>query len=132
MSSSPSLRKRGGKKEDSPAPVDRSFAPSSSQLRAAPPRSSEWDYRLAITILTVLAFITRFYKISYPDQVVFDEVHFGKVFREPCTFRGEGCVADALACPLVRFLLSTTDLLFRRSPPVRQTPARIHRVVGGL
>ena len=78
MSSSPSLRKRGGKREDTPVPSDRSFAPSASQLGAAP-RSSEWDYRLAITILTVLAFITRFYKISYPDQVVFDEVHFGKV-----------------------------------------------------
>ncbi|KAL4737546.1 Dolichyl-phosphate-mannose-protein mannosyltransferase-domain-containing protein [Aspergillus similis] len=77
MSSSPSLRKRGGKKEDTPVPSDRSFAPLASQFSAAP-RSSEWDYRLAITILTVLAFFTRFYKISYPDQVVFDEVHFGK------------------------------------------------------
>lgn len=77
MSSSPSLRKRGGKKEGTPLPSDPSFAPSSSS--AAAPRSSEWDYRLAITVLTVLAFITRFYKISYPDQVVFDEVHFGKV-----------------------------------------------------
>jgi dolichyl-phosphate-mannose-protein mannosyltransferase len=77
MSSSPSLRKRGGKREETPVPSDRSFTPSSSKPVA--PRSSEWDYRLAITILTVLAFITRFYKISYPDQVVFDEVHFGKV-----------------------------------------------------
>ncbi|KAF2750655.1 glycosyltransferase family 39 protein [Sporormia fimetaria CBS 119925] len=40
--------------------------------------SSEWDYRLAITILTVLAFITRFWGITHPNQVVFDEVHFGK------------------------------------------------------
>ncbi|KAL5337829.1 Dolichyl-phosphate-mannose-protein mannosyltransferase-domain-containing protein [Aspergillus crustosus] len=80
MSSSPSLRKRGVKKEDNPVSSDRLSAPSSSpsSLGAAPPRSSEWDYRLAITILTVLAFITRFYKISHPDQVVFDEVHFGK------------------------------------------------------
>ncbi|KAL4969272.1 dolichyl-phosphate-mannose-protein mannosyltransferase [Aspergillus stella-maris] len=76
MSSSPSLRKRGGKKEDTAVPFDQSFASSAAQHAA--PRSSEWDYRLAITILTVLAFITRFYKISYPDQVVFDEVHFGK------------------------------------------------------
>lgn len=28
--------------------------------------------------LTALAFATRFYRISWPDQVVFDEVHFGK------------------------------------------------------
>ncbi|KAK8218162.1 protein O-mannosyl-transferase 1 [Phyllosticta capitalensis] len=38
----------------------------------------EWDYKLAITVITVLAFITRFWNISHPDQVVFDEVHFGK------------------------------------------------------
>lgn len=29
------------------------------------------------TLLTILAFIVRFYKIGHPDQVVFDEVHFG-------------------------------------------------------
>ncbi|KAK4931141.1 Dolichyl-phosphate-mannose--protein mannosyltransferase 4, partial [Elasticomyces elasticus] len=40
--------------------------------------SSEWDYKLALGIITVLAFLTRFYGISHPDQVVFDEVHFGK------------------------------------------------------
>jgi dolichyl-phosphate-mannose-protein mannosyltransferase len=39
----------------------------------------EWDYKLAISIITVLAFITRFWGISYPQEVVFDEVHFGKV-----------------------------------------------------
>ncbi|KAI0708841.1 O-mannosyltransferase [Cerioporus squamosus] len=31
-----------------------------------------------IVILTTLAFALRFYKINHPDQVVFDEVHFGK------------------------------------------------------
>lgn len=40
---------------------------------------SEWDYKLALAVITVLAFVTRFYGIGYPDQVVFDEVHFGKV-----------------------------------------------------
>ncbi|EON64187.1 dolichyl-phosphate-mannose-protein mannosyltransferase [Coniosporium apollinis CBS 100218] len=39
---------------------------------------SEWDYKLALAIITVLAFVTRFYGISHPNQVVFDEVHFGK------------------------------------------------------
>jgi dolichyl-phosphate-mannose-protein mannosyltransferase len=43
---------------------------------------SEWDYRLAITIITILAFVTRFWGISHPNQVVFDEVHFGKVRDE--------------------------------------------------
>jgi dolichyl-phosphate-mannose-protein mannosyltransferase len=42
-------------------------------------KSSEWDYKIAISVITVLAFITRFWGIRHPDQVVFDEVHFGKV-----------------------------------------------------
>lgn len=41
--------------------------------------TSAWDYKLALAIITVLAFATRFYNIGHPDQVVFDEVHFGKV-----------------------------------------------------
>jgi dolichyl-phosphate-mannose-protein mannosyltransferase len=76
-SPSPSLRKRGGKKEASTAlPSD------DGSLRpvAAPSKpKSEWDYWLAISILTLLAFITRFWRIDYPNEVVFDEVHFGKV-----------------------------------------------------
>jgi dolichyl-phosphate-mannose-protein mannosyltransferase len=39
----------------------------------------EWDYRIAISVITVLAFLTRFWGISHPNEVVFDEVHFGKV-----------------------------------------------------
>ncbi|OKL56978.1 hypothetical protein UA08_07787 [Talaromyces atroroseus] len=39
---------------------------------------SEWDYWVGMTVMTVLAFITRFWMIYYPDSVVFDEVHFGK------------------------------------------------------
>ena len=42
-------------------------------------QGSEWDFRLALGVLTLLAFATRFYGINHPDQVVFDEVHFGKV-----------------------------------------------------
>ena len=39
----------------------------------------DWDYKLALAVITFLAFLTRFYGITHPDQVVFDEVHFGKV-----------------------------------------------------
>lgn len=42
---------------------------------------NEWDFKLAFGVITVLAFVTRFYGISHPNQVVFDEVHFGKVSR---------------------------------------------------
>lgn len=47
---------------------------------------SEWDYKLALGIITALAFLTRFWGISHPNEVVFDEVHFGKVCRHhsPC------------------------------------------------
>ncbi|KAJ7623208.1 glycosyltransferase family 39 protein [Roridomyces roridus] len=33
---------------------------------------------IVVSVLTALAFALRFYKINQPDQVVFDEVHFGK------------------------------------------------------
>ncbi len=46
-----------------------------------PPESSQrTDLFLSwavATTLTILAFIVRFYRIGHPDQVVFDEVHFG-------------------------------------------------------
>lgn len=50
----------------------------------------EWDYRIAITVITVLAFITRFWGISHPNEVVFDEVHFGKVEPLPSAFGSLG------------------------------------------
>lgn len=80
-SPSPSLRKRGGKKEASTTlpSDDGSMAPVSTPGKAGKPQS-EWDYWLGMTILTVLAFATRFYRIDYPEEVVFDEVHFGKVW----------------------------------------------------
>ena len=41
--------------------------------------TSEWDYKAALGVITVLSFITRFWGIGHPNEVVFDEVHFGKV-----------------------------------------------------
>ncbi|KAI1649856.1 glycosyltransferase family 39 protein [Daldinia loculata] len=41
-------------------------------------KHSEWDYKVALTVITILAFISRFWGISHPNEVVFDEVHFGK------------------------------------------------------
>lgn len=51
------------------------------KARKGEKKGSQWDYKLAITIITVLAFVTRFWGISHPNEVVFDEVHFGKVSR---------------------------------------------------
>lgn len=39
----------------------------------------EIDYKIVLAVITVLAFVTRFWGISHPNEVVFDEVHFGKV-----------------------------------------------------
>lgn len=35
-------------------------------------------FKVANAVLTVVAFMTRFYLLNHPNQVVFDEVHFGK------------------------------------------------------
>jgi dolichyl-phosphate-mannose-protein mannosyltransferase len=41
--------------------------------------SSERDYKVTLAFITALGFLTRFWGISHPNEVVFDEVHFGKV-----------------------------------------------------
>jgi dolichyl-phosphate-mannose-protein mannosyltransferase len=79
-----SVRHRGGKKKHGQTHVDGS-TDTETEVIAKPkpeleePNKSEWDYKLAIVVLTILAFVTRFYGITHPNQVVFDEVHFGKV-----------------------------------------------------
>ncbi|EAQ92540.1 conserved hypothetical protein [Chaetomium globosum CBS 148.51] len=40
---------------------------------------SERDFQAVFVIITALAFVTRFWGISHPNEVVFDEVHFGKL-----------------------------------------------------
>lgn len=40
---------------------------------------TELNHKLALSFVTVAAFVTRFWGISHPNEVVFDEVHFGKV-----------------------------------------------------
>lgn len=47
--------------------------------KANRPASNDTEYKVALAIITALAFVTRFWGISHPAEVVFDEVHFGKV-----------------------------------------------------
>jgi len=83
----PTLKQRGASKKRGTTPgangvadkTDDVLAQVQQQTKAAV--KNEWDFKLAFGIITVLAFITRFYGISHPNQVVFDEVHFGKVSR---------------------------------------------------
>jgi dolichyl-phosphate-mannose-protein mannosyltransferase len=68
-------------KDSSPAGI---AAPRTDELdmlvKASQTKSAvEWDYRIALALITLLAFVTRFWGISHPNEVVFDEVHFGKV-----------------------------------------------------
>lgn len=49
------------------------------KVKAGEAQKSDLDHKIAFTIITILGFLTRFWGISHPDQVVFDEVHFGKV-----------------------------------------------------
>ncbi|KAF2085574.1 glycosyltransferase family 39 protein [Saccharata proteae CBS 121410] len=84
MSSSPNgVRQRGSKKRPTTPNPDAVIANTDAvlakvQKEAKNTVGSEWDYKLAIAVITVLAFVTRFWGITHPDQVVFDEVHFGK------------------------------------------------------
>ena len=80
-----SVRQKGGqasKKAGSPSPTASDTMKDelqNLQQSAKSAMSSEWDYKLALFIITVIAFITRFWGINHPNEVVFDEVHFGKV-----------------------------------------------------
>ena len=75
-----SLRQRSvGRKKDgavSDVEPDDIVKTSVKKPRAA---SSERDYKVTLVFITALAFLTRFWGISHPNEVVFDEVHFGKV-----------------------------------------------------
>jgi len=49
------------------------------QQQAKETVKNDWEYKLGLVVITVLSFVTRFWGITHPNQVVFDEVHFGKV-----------------------------------------------------
>ena len=79
-----SVRQRGGpnvkKTSSTVAPtLDAEVDGILDTMKAPQGASSEWDYKLALGVITTLAFVTRFWGIGHPNEVVFDEVHFGKV-----------------------------------------------------
>ena len=85
--SSPQVRQRQGQKDKKAVtpPPSRDSDPNGILKDTKLPEgvtkavTTEWDYKAALATITVLAFITRFWGIGHPNEVVFDEVHFGKV-----------------------------------------------------
>ena len=83
--SSNSVRHRGGKQEKLAVSPPQSRDGKTNGTIEKPidtvpePVKRDWDYKLALLVITALAFVTRFWGIGHPDEVVFDEVHFGKV-----------------------------------------------------
>ncbi|KAI8141824.1 glycosyltransferase family 39 protein [Fennellomyces sp. T-0311] len=78
-SSDPKLRRRRA----DPLDANHSSLPETIEEKkkvwhAGPSGSSPISHRAALLIVTVFGFLTTFYKIWHPAEVVFDEVHFGK------------------------------------------------------
>jgi len=83
---------------------------------------SQWDYKIALAIITLLSFVTRFWGIAHPNEVVFDEVHFGKVGRHYA-------ISDKSSQTAVRIILPPANILLRRPPSVWKAALRPHGLV---
>ncbi|KAH7358777.1 dolichyl-phosphate-mannose-protein mannosyltransferase [Plectosphaerella cucumerina] len=77
-------RNNGPKRAVTPTPPEQELEVKPKAKTAAvvpktqPKKESDLEYRIGLVVTTVLAFVTRFWGISHPNEVVFDEVHFGK------------------------------------------------------
>lgn len=137
-----SMRHRGEKSKKDPASPGEGaqngtpeiLVKAKEEVKAA--AGSEWDYKIALVVVTILAFITRFRGISHPAQVVFDEVHFGKVrLNFGLSYHGYlGFHAQKLTKPFwtVCVVLPPTNLLLRRSSSLRKAPLRARRLDGWI
>jgi len=74
----PAAGKKHGAGANGTADIDEALAKTKTKANAP---ASEGEYKITMVIVTALAFLTRFWGISHPNEVVFDEVHFGKVRR---------------------------------------------------
>lgn len=91
--------------------------------------TSEWDYKLALVVITALAFLTRFWGIGHPNEVVFDEVHFGKVRYSPVIFYELLWQLLKQCETTVCFVLLAENLFFRCSPSIWETALCPHGLV---
>jgi len=144
--SSPQVRQRSGQKDKkTPLPAaqvqDGDLKSIVKDTKLPEAVSSEWDYKLALGVITTLAFITRFWGIGHPNEVVFDEVHFGKVRdtietlpQHPSCYQPGGCpkISALTGGATVRVVLFAEDLFLRCSPPFRKASFRSHGLVRGI
>ncbi|TGZ85739.1 family 39 glycosyltransferase [Ascodesmis nigricans] len=79
------VRQRGRKKGDLRPDTPTGLSASEDERIEEKPRKPlirrdlpETGFKVGLALVTLLAFATRFWGITYPDEVVFDEVHFGK------------------------------------------------------
>lgn len=84
MADQSSVRQRKKGRGTTPGPAasdDEVFtkAISSNSSSKGAKKKVDFGHAATFSIVTALAFLTRFYKLSHPNEVVFDEVHFGKV-----------------------------------------------------
>lgn len=110
--SSGTLRQRGGqsaKKAISVPPATRDEL-----LDSLPKHTSgitaEWDYKLALAVITAMAFVTRFWGIGHPNEVVFDEVHFGKVRKPKLGWNGSAHSSDGRDKPPKMSMIANISL----------------------
>ena len=106
------VQKANGKAENVEELLDSTIASTNNAV------SSQWDYKLALAIITFLSFLTRFWGISHPNEVVFDEVHFGKVRASILHLRINTDTSS------VRFLLPPTNVLLRCPSSIREASLR--------
>lgn len=90
-----STKKKDGASSDSELDAIVKAKTSPATKAAGPQR----EYQITAVLITALAFLTRFWGISHPDEVVFDEVHFGKV-GFMATSSAMGLVALSFSCLL--------------------------------
>ena len=75
------------------------------------------SYKLALAVITALAFVTRFHNIGHPNEVVFDEVHFGKV----CCFLDTHLFGRVLTATAVCFIRRFRRVSQNRVWPIELT-----------
>ena len=85
------VRQRGGHSSKKDKPVNGQVMQKAEQLQSTVKAQasslgskavSQWQYKVALMVVTGFGFLTRFWGIGHPTEVVFDEVHFGKVWQD--------------------------------------------------